>query len=80
MRSFPVSDLGAGSAPLLDAALSSPVALTEEGKPKLIMLSIEEWERLSYPRAYTLENAPEHIHADLMAGLDRIIAEEAASP
>ena len=78
MRSFPVSELGARSALVLDAALSEPVALTEEGKPKLVVLSIEAWERLAFPRSYTLENAPEPVPAEVMAGLDRIIKAKAA--
>lgn len=74
MKSFAFSDLNRQPGEVLDAALVEPVTLTRHGKPKVIMLSVEEFARLTYPRAYTLENAPEHVHEMLMRGLDEILA------
>ena len=74
MKSFSFSDLNRQSGDVLDAALAAPVLLTKRGKPKLVVLPFEEYERMSYPRAYTMENMPEHLREELMAGLDEIIA------
>jgi prevent-host-death family protein len=73
MKSFAFSDLNRQSGEVLDAALAAPVRLTKRGKPKLVMLSVAEFERLTYPRAYTIEDSPPEVLAELLAGLDEII-------
>jgi prevent-host-death family protein len=73
MKSFAFSDLNRQSGEVLDAALAAPVTLTKRGKPKLVLLSVEEFEKLTYPRAYTIENAPDEVHAELLAGLDELL-------
>ena len=76
MKSFAFSDLNRQSGEVLDAALSAPVTLTKRGKPKVVMMSVEAFERLArHRRAYTLANAPQHVHDELMAGIDEILRE-----
>jgi prevent-host-death family protein len=80
MKSFAFSDLNRQSGEVLDAALAAPVTLTKRGKPKVIMMSVESYERLArHQRAYTLANAPQYIHDELMAGLDEILRESDAA-
>jgi prevent-host-death family protein len=74
MKSFAFSDLNRQPGEVLDAALAAPVTLTRHGKPKIVMLSVEEFERLTYPRAYTLDNAPAEAREALKAGLDELLA------
>jgi prevent-host-death family protein len=76
MKSFSFSDLNRQSGEVLDAALAGPVKLTKRGKPKIVMMPVEEFERLTVPRAYTIENAPDHIRDMLMEGLDEILAKK----
>jgi prevent-host-death family protein len=74
MKSFAFSDLNRQSGEVLDAALAAPITLTKHGKPKLVVLSVEQFERMArHQRAYTIANAPQHIHDELMAGLDEIL-------
>lgn len=82
MKTFAFSDLNRQSGEVLDAALAGPVTLTKRGKPKVVMLSVEQFDRLArHRRAYTLANAPDHIHEELMAGIEEILTEtDAAEP
>ena len=75
MKTFAFSDLNRHSGEIVDAALAEPVTLEKRGKPKLVMMSIEQFERLQrYPRAYTIENSPPEVLGELLEGLDQIIA------
>jgi prevent-host-death family protein len=80
MKSFSFSDLNRQSGEVLDAALAGPVTLEKRGKPRLVIMSVEAYERLArQPRAFTIEDAPDHIHAELMAGINEILGEEDAA-
>ena len=77
MKSFAFSDLNRQSGEVLDAALAAPITLTKHGKPKLVVLSVEQFERMArHQRAYTIENAPDHVLQELLAGLDALIKDE----
>ncbi len=77
MKSFAFSDLNRHSGEVLDAALAAPVTLNKRGKPKLVMMSVEQYERMMrYPRAYTIENSPPEVLRDLLEGLDQLLEDE----
>ena len=76
MKSFAFSDLNRQSGEVLDAALAAPVTLTKRGKPKLVVMSVEQFERLTYPRAYSIYDASQHVREELLAGLEDIIRGE----
>ncbi len=67
------------SGEILEAALIEPVALTKRGKEKLVILSASAYERSGqgHTKAYGLEDAPDAVHDELMAGLDSILDEKA---
>ena len=46
MRSIPASDLQRKLGEVQDAALKEPVAITRNGRERLVLLSIEEYRRL----------------------------------
>lgn len=73
MKSFTLSDLNRQSGEVVDAAMVAPVSLTKRGKPKLVMMPYEVYERLSMIRAYTLEDAPDNVNDELLDALDEII-------
>ena len=73
MKSFAFSDLNRQSGQVLDAALAEPVTLTKHGKPKVVMLSLDQFEKLAATRAYTIENAPDHMIDELEAGLRQFL-------
>ncbi|MCW5712355.1 prevent-host-death protein (plasmid) [Shinella yambaruensis] len=76
MKQFPFSDMNPVSGEILEAALVEPVALTERGKRKLVILTTEAYARLKGPpvvQTYRLKDAPTHIHEELMEGIDVIL-------
>jgi prevent-host-death family protein len=76
MKQFTFSDMNRASGEILEAALIEPVALTKRGKQKLVILTADTYERLkgeTYAKAYRLEDAPDAIHDELMAGIDAIL-------
>jgi prevent-host-death family protein len=75
MKSYTFSDLNRQSGEILDSAMLAPVALTKRGKEKLFIVPAKLFRQLSAGRvqAYTVENAPDDINAELLAGLDDLI-------
>lgn len=75
MKTFAFSDLNRQSGDVLDAALAGPVTLTKHGKPKVVMMSIEEFRRLRRsPRSYAIGDAPGEIIDDLLRAIDAATA------
>ncbi len=54
-----------------------PVMLTKHGKEKLYVLSARDYHRMrgepSPTRSYSLHEAPDDIHEELMSGIDAIV-------
>ncbi|HTV71734.1 MAG TPA: type II toxin-antitoxin system Phd/YefM family antitoxin [Rhizobiaceae bacterium] len=73
MKTFAFSDLNRQSGEVLDAALAAPVTLTKHGKPKVVVMSIAEFERLTYPRAYSIHDMPDDVRDELLAGLNELV-------
>ncbi|MBL3684085.1 prevent-host-death protein [Sinorhizobium meliloti] len=79
MKQFTFSEMKSRRPARSRAALIEPVALTKRGKEKLVILSAAQYQKLvgrPHAAAYTLENAPDDIHDELMTGLDAIIASD----
>ncbi|MDX8531269.1 prevent-host-death protein [Mesorhizobium sp. VK25A] len=79
MKQFTFSDMNRASGEILETAMIEPVALTKRGKEKLIILSARQYRQLvgsSHTDAYTLENAPDVVHNELMSGLEAIISDD----
>ncbi|MDX8469265.1 type II toxin-antitoxin system prevent-host-death family antitoxin [Mesorhizobium sp. VK23B] len=79
MKQFTFSDMNRASGEILETAMIEPVALTKRGKEKLVILSAKQYRQLvASPRAvaYTLEDAPDEVHDELMSGLESIITGE----
>lgn len=75
MKSFTLSDLNRHPGEVVDAALAAPVSLTKRGKPKLVIMPYEAYERLSVTRSYTVEDAPDAVNDELLEALDEILGE-----
>ena len=52
-----------------DVALSEPLVITRNGRPRNVMISVEEYERLKKrdQQAFTAADTPEYFLADLEA-------------
>ena len=76
MKQFTFSEMNRSSGEILEAALIEPVVLTKHGKEKLFVISAREFHRLrgdAPTKAYSLRDAPEAVHGELMAGIDAIL-------
>lgn len=77
MKQFTFSEMNRSSGEILEAALVEPVVLTKHGKEKLYVLSARDYHRLrgepSPARAYSLRDAPQAVHNELMSGIDAIL-------
>ena len=76
MKQFTFSDMNRVSGEILETAMIEPVALTKRGKEKLIILSASQYRQLvasPHAVAYTLEDAPDEVHDELMSGLEGIM-------
>jgi PHD/YefM family antitoxin component YafN of YafNO toxin-antitoxin module len=68
MREFSSQDLQKKSSLVQEAALVAPIAITFRGRRRHVMMSAEEFERLSRaaaPRVYALHEIPDDLLADL---------------
>ncbi|MEL4073180.1 prevent-host-death protein [Ochrobactrum sp. GPK 3] len=78
MKQFTFSDMNRLSGEILETALIEPVSLTKRGKEKLVIVTADTYRRLlgkPQAAAYNLFDAPDHVHRELMDGLNVILNE-----
>jgi prevent-host-death family protein len=78
MSSYSTSDLSRRSGDIIAEALRHPVMITQRNKPRLVLMAIEDFERLTRraedPRkVYVSGEEPADVRAELLAALDGII-------
>lgn len=74
MTSYSTSDLSRKSGDVIAEALRRPVTITQRNKPRLVLLSIEDYRRLM-ERAQsrtigTLETMPDTVFDDFVTAID----------
>lgn len=77
MKRYTFSEMNRVSGEILETALMEPVVLTKRGKERLVILSAAQYRQLvgqPHAVAYTLEDAPDDVHDELLTGLDAVIA------
>ena len=81
--SYSTSDLSRKSGDIIAEAMRRPVTLTQRNKPRLVLLNIEDYERLTKladpRRVHTLDSMPD----DLFEGFERAVeayANDTSSP
>lgn len=74
VRTFSTSDLSRKSGDIIASALQSPVSISQRGKPRLIMLSVEQYEALTTHSAdERLVGATADMPADLVQDIESAI-------
>lgn len=80
MKQYTFSDMNRASGEILEAAMIEPVVLTKHGKEKLFVLSARDYHRMrgepSPTKSYSLHDAPDDVHQELMSGLDAVLGPE----
>jgi prevent-host-death family protein len=75
MASYSTSDLSRKSGDIIAEALRRPVTITQRGKPRLMMINIDDYERMKAAsdtrRHFRLDSMPD----DLFAEMQQAVAE-----
>lgn len=62
---FTTSDLSRKSGDIIAEAMRQPVTITQRNKPRLVLLNVEDYERLreyaDHRQAYSLETMPDDV-------------------
>jgi prevent-host-death family protein len=74
MRSFSTSDLSRKSGDVIASALQGPVSIVQRGKPRLIMLSVEEYESLLGQGSRRIAGATSEMPLALAEDVDRALS------
>lgn len=77
MSSYSTSDLSRKSGDIIAEALRHPVTITQRSKPRLVLMNIEDYERLIRAadprRVYRTDQTPDEIRDLLLPALDEIL-------
>jgi prevent-host-death family protein len=77
MKTFSFSDLSRKSGDVLDAALAGPVSLMKRGKTKVVMLPVDEYQKLidgsGSRQAFSLDTASHRDIEALVMGFQKIV-------
>lgn len=79
MASFTLTDLGNKSGEVVEAAFGGPVDITKRGKRKFVLLTAEQFDRLtgrSTQRAHRVEDLTGKERDEFLAGLDAIVRDD----
>ena len=71
---FKAADLTRHTSDLFEAAIRSPVAITKHRKPRFVLMSMDQYEKLAgeaAQQAYTLDDMPDEMKALMISGLER---------
>lgn len=75
MASFSLTDLGNRSGEVVEAAFRGPVDITKRGKRKFVLLTAEQFDRLTAStaqRAHRAEDLTGSERDEVLAGLDAV--------
>jgi prevent-host-death family protein len=72
MKTVTSTDLKQSLGDVLAAAASEPVTITRHGTPRFVLMTLDELERqrAPYPRAYSVDNAPDDLTEMILSALD----------
>ncbi|AMB44351.1 type II toxin-antitoxin system Phd/YefM family antitoxin [Methylobacterium sp. J-043] len=79
MASFTLTDLGNKSGEVVEAAFRGPVDITKRGKRKFVLMTAEQFDRLTgtgSQRAYRAEDLTAPERDEILAGLDAVAQDE----
>ncbi len=71
---FKAADLTRHTSDLFDTAIRSPVAITKHRKPKFVLMSMDQYRKLTQgatQQAHRLDEMPDDLKALMIGGLER---------
>ena len=76
MATYSTSDLSRKSGDIIAEALRRPVTITQRGKPRLVLLSSEDYQRLRAAsetrKHFRIEDIPDDLLADMEQALEKL--------
>lgn len=76
MAIYSTSDLSRKSGDIIAEALRRPVTITQRGKPRLVLLSSEDYQRLRAAgetrKPFRIEDIPDDLLADMEQALEKL--------
>lgn len=73
-RRFSTAELARKVGDVTHAASQAPVMITHHNKPRYVLMSIEDFEKINPQKAYRADETPDEIAEWLLPALDRIAA------
>lgn len=73
-RVFSTADLSRKIGDVTHAASSAPITITHHNKPRYVMMSVEDFERINPQKSYSLENLPENVADMLLESIDDFLS------
>ncbi|NVN12901.1 type II toxin-antitoxin system Phd/YefM family antitoxin [Nguyenibacter vanlangensis] len=84
MRTFSTSDLSRKSGDIIASALQGPVSISQRGKPRLVVLSVEQYEALVRSPEDRIVGAtadmPGPLAHDIATAIDAYLASTESTP
>jgi prevent-host-death family protein len=73
-KTFTTSDLSRRSGDVIAEAMRAPVTLTQRNKPRLVLMTVEEFDFMrkasDHRRAYTLETIPDDLFEEIVKAVE----------
>ncbi len=69
---FTAAELARKTSNVLHAAAQGPVAITKNGKPRFVIMSKDDFDRVNPQKAYRTDDMPEDVLEWLLPALERV--------
>jgi prevent-host-death family protein len=73
-RVFSTADLSRHIGDVTQAAGRAPITITHHNKPRYVMMSVEDFERINPQKAYSIDDMPESVADMLIEALDDFLS------
>jgi prevent-host-death family protein len=73
-RVFSTADLSRHIGDVTHAASEAPVMITHHSKPRYILMSVEDFERINPQKSYSVENMPGNLADAMVDAIDEFLS------
>ena len=73
-RVFSTAELSRHIGDVTHAASEAPVTITHHSKPRYILMSVEDFERLNPQKSYAVDDMPEDVAMALLEAIDDVLS------
>ena len=73
-RVFSTAELSRHIGDVTHAASEAPVTITHHNKPRYILMSVEDFERINPQKSYAVDDMPEDVATALLEAIDDVLS------